>query len=292
MNQIILKKKPSLIASFVRILQKRSAKKTEFDFPYLNVFMENVAVDRDNLMLYRHLTGYENDGVLPILYPHAIAAPIYMFMLSQREFPLNLLGALHVKNRIISYRPISEKESFNIDVKLENGKILNNGIEFDFSLSILQKDEILWRGITTWFKRGNFGQSNEKLNTFDTLTPIGRGQLMCELDIPEDIGKRFAKVTGDYNPIHISTFMAKFFGLKKSIAHAMWFCGYLASRLSHVKRAVPIQIDLAFKSPIFVGSKSIVMFEERDKSLRFDAYCHGNSKACINGFVGEFTDER
>ncbi|HON15945.1 MAG TPA: hypothetical protein PLA51_05650, partial [Spirochaetota bacterium] len=146
MKRIILKQKPSLIASMARILQKRSAKKANFEFPYLNVIMENASIDRANLLLYRNLTGYEDDGKLPVLYPHAIASPIYMFMLSQREFPLNLLGALHVKNRIISYRPISEKESFTIDVKLENSKILNNGVEFDFSVILSQRDEILWKG--------------------------------------------------------------------------------------------------------------------------------------------------
>jgi len=275
-----------------RILKKRSAKKANFEFPYLNVIMENASIDRANLLLYRNLTGYEDDGKLPVLYPHAIASPIYMFMLSQREFPLNLLGALHVKNRIISYRPISEKESFTIDVKLENSKILNNGVEFDFSVILSQRDEILWKGITTWFKRGNFGHSNEKLNTFDTLVPIERGKFFCELEIPEDIGKRFAKVTGDYNPIHISPFMARLFGLKKNIAHAMWFCGYVGRKLSHLKKNNPVQIDLAFKSPIFVGSKATVISESRGENLRFDAYCHGNLKVCINGYIGEFTGER
>ena len=292
MKRIILKQKPSLIASMARILQKRSAKKANFEFPYLNVIMENASIDRANLLLYRNLTGYEDDGKLPVLYPHAIASPIYMFMLSQKEFPLNLLGALHLKNRIISYRKISEKETFSIDVRMGKVRILSNGIEFDFSVILSQRDEILWKGVSTWFKRGNFGQSNEKLNTFDTLTPIGRGQLMCELEIPEDIGKRFAKVTGDYNPIHISPLMARLFGLKRNIIHAMWFCGFIGSKLFHLNKINPIQIDLAFRSPIFVGSKATVISEARDKNLRFDTYCQGNSKVCINGFIGEFTDER
>jgi acyl dehydratase len=115
---------------------------------------------------------------------------------------------------------------------------------------------------------------------------------MCELEIPEDIGKRFAKVTGDYNPIHISPLMARLFGLKRNIIHAMWFCGFIGSKLFHLNKINPIQIDLAFRSPIFVGSKATVISEARDKNLRFDTYCQGNSKVCINGFIGEFTDER
>ncbi len=40
--------------------------------------------------------------------------------------------------------------------------------------------------------------------------------------IPSDIGRRYAAVSGDSNPIHLYNFTAKLFGFPRAIAHGMW----------------------------------------------------------------------
>ena len=40
--------------------------------------------------------------------------------------------------------------------------------------------------------------------------------------VPDDIGRRYAAVSGDRNPIHLAGFAAKAFGFKSAIAHGMW----------------------------------------------------------------------
>ena len=39
---------------------------------------------------------------------------------------------------------------------------------------------------------------------------------------PADIGRQYAKVSGDYNPIHLSAVSAKLFGFPTAIAHGLW----------------------------------------------------------------------
>ncbi|WP_257183194.1 MaoC family dehydratase [Corynebacterium cystitidis] len=36
------------------------------------------------------------------------------------------------------------------------------------------------------------------------------------------MGRQYAKVTGDFNPIHLGAASAKLFGFKSAIAHGMW----------------------------------------------------------------------
>jgi acyl dehydratase len=43
-----------------------------------------------------------------------------------------------------------------------------------------------------------------------------------QLPLPSDLGKVYAKISGDYNPIHLHPLSAKLFGLKRHIAHGMW----------------------------------------------------------------------
>jgi acyl dehydratase len=43
--------------------------------------------------------------------------------------------------------------------------------------------------------------------------------------VPKTVGKEYANLCNDYNPIHISTIAAKLFGFKSAIAHGMWVVG-------------------------------------------------------------------
>ena len=42
------------------------------------------------------------------------------------------------------------------------------------------------------------------------------------IDVPGDIGRRYAGVSGDPNPIHMYAVTARLFGFKSAIAHGMW----------------------------------------------------------------------
>jgi acyl dehydratase len=45
---------------------------------------------------------------------------------------------------------------------------------------------------------------------------------MTELSAPADIGRRYARVSKDYNPIHWAAFSARWFGQPSAIAHGLW----------------------------------------------------------------------
>ncbi len=71
--------------------------------------------------------------------------------------------------------------------------------------------------------------------------------------MPGDAGRRYAKVSGDVNPIHLSGLTAKAFGFKRAIAHGMWInarvLAALAGRLPDA-----LNVDVAFKKPLFLPS--------------------------------------
>jgi acyl dehydratase len=71
--------------------------------------------------------------------------------------------------------------------------------------------------------------------------------------VPDDAGRRYAKVSGDVNPIHLSGLTAKALGFKRAIAHGMWVkarvLGALAGRLPEA-----LEVDVAFRKPLFLPS--------------------------------------
>ncbi len=71
--------------------------------------------------------------------------------------------------------------------------------------------------------------------------------------IPDDAGRRYAKVSGDVNPIHLSGLTAKAFGFKRAIAHGMWMKARVLAALSG-RLPDAFTVDVAFRKPVFLPS--------------------------------------
>ncbi len=280
------RKKPSSLANYARIvLTRRPGNLHESPLPRLLGRIENITPDPDNLARYRDACGLENDGKLPVLYPHVLASPVYMHLLSRKEFPIPLIGSLHLRNHIIRHRPIDDREPLTLEVMTGEKRIVKQGIEFDFTILISSDGERLWESITTWLKKGNYGTANMQSPHADIIGPLHNGREHAESYIPKDIGKRFARITGDYNPIHISKFAASLFGLKRDVAHAMWVCADTIRQLPRHERRSPLRVDLAFKGPLFLDSRYLIKLKVKHNSLRFDTFCGDNPRPCIQGQI-------
>lgn len=286
--RISFRKKPSSLANYARILiARRPGIKHDENLPMIHGRWENFTPDSNNLRMYRDACGLKDDGRLPMLYPHVLASPVYMHLLSHKKFPLPLMGTLHLRNHIIHHRPIDDREPLTLDVRIGEKRIVKQGLEFDFTILLSNGGEILWESITTWFRKGNYGTSYTDSPNAAIIKPITDGRKLAESYIPENIGKRFARITGDYNPIHISKIAAPLFGLKRDVAHAMWVCADAIRRLPEIDEKSPRRIDLAFKGPLFLGSQFTITIQKKRNGLRFDTYCGDNPRPCIQGYVGK-----
>src|SRR5699024_9108583 len=73
-------------------------------------------------------------------------------------------------------------------------------------------------------------------------------------DIAANIGRRYAAVAGDYNPIHLSTPSARLFGFASAIATGMWLQARIAAQLAPKLEQSAYQLSVAFKKPVFLPS--------------------------------------
>jgi acyl dehydratase len=66
-----------------------------------------------------------------------------------------------------------------------------------------------------------------------------------------DLGRRYAAVSGDRNPIHLYGVTAKAFGFPRQIAHGMWS---KARSVAAVENRLPdaVRVEVAFKTPILL----------------------------------------
>jgi acyl dehydratase len=86
--------------------------------------------------------------------------------------------------------------------------------------------------------------------------------------LPGDLGRRYASVSGDFNPIHIHPLTARLFGFPTAIAHGMWT---KARALAALEGTLPAAytVEVSFRRPILLPATVEFAEAAADGGLRF-----------------------
>lgn len=281
--QLSFTQKPGIAGPMLKALfTSRKGFNANVGLPSITGSWKDINVDKDALKQYLLTLDLPESQELPVLYPHVLAGAMHMHMLTHKAFPIKLLGALHLKNAITQYKPISINDRFDINSQLGGFRLVEKGVEFDFDTQVVKSGETVWEETSTYFMAGRFGgkenPSAEKSFELDTIEATeGAGNWF----IPANRGKVYAKITGDYNPIHTSKQLAKLFGFKRDIAHGF---GVLAQGLQQASKGeqedYPVKVEVIFKGPVFLES-DVELKRDTNSSGRFDIYCGENDRPSI-----------
>lgn len=213
--------------------------------------LEAVTVDRHHLAEYNRVCGFAVGDELPATYLHNLTFPLAMELMTADTFPFPVIGMVHVENRIEQHRPVRADETPSLRVWAEGLRPHRAGTQLDLIGEAEIDGEVVWRDVSTYLRRGPSEISGKKAP--------GRGrppapQPEAVWSLPGDLGRQFAAVSGDRNPIHMSALSAKAFGMPAAIAHGMWL---KARCLAQLERELPdaFTVQVAFQRPVVLPAK-------------------------------------
>jgi len=220
--------------------------------PDTHLVRKGLSVDPAHFAEYARVCRLPLGDVLPVTYPHMLTFPLQMALMSDRAFPLALPGLVHARNRIEMLRPIRSSEPLDLEVWAENFAQHRSGAAVDLRATVSAGGEEVWRSTSTYLARG--AKAPDGAPEAQIEVPVGElERVAATWRIPDDAGRRYAKVSGDVNPIHLSGITAKAFGFKRAIAHGMWVkarvLGALGGRLPDA-----LAVDVAFRKPLLIPS--------------------------------------
>jgi acyl dehydratase len=203
-----------------------------------------------------------------------------MRYVTDRSFPFPLAGLLHVENRIEQSRPILLSERPSLSVTARDLRPHPRGLQFDVVTTVSVGGRTIWRERSAYLRKGGArGPKPDPSNDQDeAVEPTALWR------VPNDIGRRYAAVSGDRNPIHLSRFTARLFGQRRPIAHGMW----LAARcLSSLEGRLPgeLTIDVEFERPVPLGSTMAFVAHSEGHGWRFWARRPRDGRPCVSGWV-------
>ncbi len=268
---------PSFPAIYAAALSPRSRSRSKDSgtptLPTAAVRVRKVRIDAERAAAFDHLMGgpateLVHPGVL-----HVLAFPISLARMVGPDFPFRLLGLVHLRNQILQHRPVKVGELVDVECRVRNLQPHHKGHTFEAVATILGQDgQIIATDVSTYLAKGKASGAGESPSSesgakasrrrdFTPPRPTGRWKL------PADTGRRYAEVSGDVNPIHMSAVTAKAFGFPAAIAHGM----YTASRAfteARVDLSRPLRWDVAFDAPVTLPGTVLVSYDSDTDGVR------------------------
>jgi hypothetical protein len=254
--------------------------------------VRGVTVDVGNLTAYQHLIGETASDVLPAGFIHAIAFPLAMSVMNRDDFPLPLLGMIHLSNSVEQRSPLVFTDALDMTARAENLRGHRAGTQVDLVAEVRRSGsaDVHWRGVSTYLAKGVFLPGIDKPTAAGERPEFTAPDPTALWHLGVDTGRAYAAVSGDFNPIHLSVLSAKALGMRRSIAHGM----YLASRaLADVgpARGDSFAWNVDFEAPVFLPSRVALEIETGQSSSgawkhsRFVAWSPRSGRRHFSGSV-------
>ncbi|TDK28056.1 hypothetical protein E2F48_02860 [Arthrobacter crusticola] len=265
MNEVVLPAMPALAglyrqAALGSVLRRAGRRSPASALPGVRHRASGGPVDRERLTAFQHLVGQAARDVVPSAHVHTLAFPVAMSVMARPDFPLPLLGMVHLSNTVVQTRALRVGENFESVAYAEKLSPHRSGTTVELVTEVSVDGERIWTGRSVYLARGVRTVSGREehpapapdgspgagpaagADSRDAALP-GSGDTFtppvptAQWHLASDTGRAYAAVSGDWNPIHLSAPSARLLGMKRAIAHGV----YLAARM--VELAEPAAPD-------------------------------------------------
>jgi acyl dehydratase len=212
--------------------------------------------DRRHLRDYQWVCGFAESGVMPATYPHVLAVPLHLDILTDPTFPFPAFGLIHIRQRIVQKRLIQGDEPLHLVARIGGHREGVRGIEIDLLTEATSAGQSVWQGTSTLLSRrvepaGAERPAKPQDIPVDDWHDGSEGEVMRHtIEVGEDIGRRYAWASGDYNPIHLHAYSAKMFGFPRAIAHGAWTLARCLAALPTARERLDIEVE--FRKPVLL----------------------------------------
>jgi acyl dehydratase len=233
--------------------------------PDLELELPGVRPDPEKVAAYAKVCGFGLRDHLPPTYPHVLAFPLHMAVMADGSFPFGAVGLVHIENRIVQHRRLGLDEELKLRVRPTALESHPRGRTFTLITEAWSGRQKAWEEISTMLRRGG-----GKGAPADRAPKDGESELMPggEWRLGGDLGRRYASVSGDRNPIHMHALAAKPLGFERAIAHGMWT---KARCLAALESRLPdaFGVEVSFRKPIFLPGSVEFLSAVGEKETRF-----------------------
>ncbi|KNC85647.1 hypothetical protein SARC_02168 [Sphaeroforma arctica JP610] len=233
--------------------------------------------DAGNLAAYSKVLGVqakciEKFGEIPVLYPQTQMFMSLIERLCEADYPFPLLGMVHVSNFVRQERALRVDETFTSKFKVcEAVRNSKRGTIVEYQSHLVDAEGLIpWTSTMTVLHVHRNPLTPDDVKNAIEVPVEGDDVVEKPFLLAESAGRKYAAVSGDYNPIHMHGMLAKLMGFRKAIAHGLYTIGTVNAEIMNTTPAkFPIVTQAYFKRPAFLPSKNVVRTQVRTDGTAF-----------------------
>jgi acyl dehydratase len=260
MSNVLPRNGVAVLASAIfTVGRKARPLKEEFEHLY-----ECEPINEAHLEQYKKFVGFTNDPGIPLSYVYLFAQRAQLSMMMDSRFTYPVPGLVHMANSMQSIGLVDATLPMDLKITATQEPVTQTG-----RLCILFKVTIEQLGMpkVSCTSRYLGKRGNKKDAAKDNFEPQSNLEPLADWAVPQDTGRRYAALSGDYNPIHLWPWSARLFGFKKPIAHGMYSVAK-AQALIETSLGKPVtSLDATFVMPASLPSHTQLSVGTKDFRL-------------------------
>jgi hypothetical protein len=249
--------------------------------PKIKAVWEDVKINPGHVKDFQEICGLppRTEFFYP-LYPVTLIFPFIIRILGHKKAPLSVFRTLNTKLEITSHRRIGVYEPLTITCETGSMRIVSRGLEMDLASIVQTGHETVWESLHTFYYRGKFGKADSSNLDPMERVPIPEAKTLGSWYLPDGIGFRFGRISGDTNGIHYSRLYAKRFGFKRDFAQPTLVLTRSLNCFPDLDIST-FRLVALLKGPVYYKSNVYLKGILRGDGIRFDIYCEDNPRPSL-----------
>ena len=212
-----------------------------------------VTLDALAMAAYARVCAGTPDQGVPLLYPQMLTFPLAMAYFASRYCPWPAMGTVHLANHVRQHAPLQAGDVLRVE--MQTGQLLahDKGQVFTLEFRVVKADQLVWEATQTLLRLGVKNPVGPAYaSALNNDHPLS---LQSSFVADGGIGRRYGRISGDLNPIHLSALSACMFGFRRAIAHGMWTQARALSAMLPRQAIAQAQVLVEFKTPLFLPAR-------------------------------------
>jgi len=225
-------------------------------------------IDTDHVRRYREAFGFQGDAV-PLTYLYLLAQRAQLATMLARPIPFRIPGLVHVENRLAMPGPVPLDTPLVLATTLRLPPPAANGaLHCLLETRAFDGERLAFSCDSTYLvKRGS------RAGRTPVQADNPSGQALGGWMVPSDAGRRYAALSGDWNPIHLWPWTARLMGMRAPIIHGAHTLAQACSLLQAQSGQELASVWCRFRQPVPLGANVVLFAGENEDG--FTVRCNG-----------------